>query len=48
MAVSASFSDWNVNGYLWECCNNANMTDCYEHLKWGDEQDCQAFCKVKP
>ena len=33
------------NPRLFECCNDANMTDCYQHLKWGDKADCQAFCK---
>jgi len=21
------------------------MTDCYEHIEWGDKRECQAFCK---
>jgi len=32
------------NPMLWSCCNDANMTDCYAHLKWGDEKDCKQFC----
>merc|ERR1712046_530994 len=46
-------ANWTCNGCkcysdnpnLWECCNDSNFSDCYEHLKWGDKKECEAFCK---
>ena len=46
--TQAKCNDWTCNNckcysdnpMIYECCNNANMTDCYKHLEWGDKAEC--------
>jgi len=31
----------------WNCCNDANMTDCYGEKEWKDKTGCHKFCKTE-